>query len=351
MVESMNRPVELESHIAALLSIAGRKARIESIETLTAGGNNRSYRVVTSDNVYVAKQYFSHVGDSRDRLGSEFTFLKYAEHAAPGCAPVALAEDRETGMALYQFVSGRSLRPGEVKLEHVNAAASFFCALNAATYRSVARVPVASEACFSIEEHLSLVEVRLERLQSLEQRVPEDRDARDLLEAIVSCWQDIKVAVHAGALVAGLNITEPLGPLQRCISPSDFGFHNALLQYDGQLRFLDFEYAGWDDPAKMTGDFFSQLAVPVPQEYFDHFAETCLAVFPQHEALMARADLLRPVYQIKWCCIALNVFLPVSLARRKFANPGLDERTLKRHRLVKVKPLLQSILLNDHGLH
>ena len=38
-------------------------------------------------------------------------------------------------------------------------------------------------------------------------------------------------------------------------SPSDFGFHNTILEDDGDLKFLDFEYFGRDDPAKLMADF------------------------------------------------------------------------------------------------
>ena len=47
---------------------------------------------------------------------------------------------------------------------------------------------------------------------------------------------------------------------------------NALLAAsDKKLRFLDFEYAGWDDPAKLIGDFFCQPAIPAPHSEFERF--------------------------------------------------------------------------------
>ena len=39
------------------------------------------------------------------------------------------------------------------------------------------------------------------------------------------------------------------------LSPSDFGFHNAILKESGDLVFLDFEYFGRDDPVKLMADF------------------------------------------------------------------------------------------------
>ena len=46
---------------------------------------------------------------------------------------------------------------------------------------------------------------------------------------------------------------------ERTLSPSDFGFHNALKRSDGRIVFLDFEYFGWDDPAKMTAEELARV--------------------------------------------------------------------------------------------
>ena len=65
---------------------------------------------------------------------------------------------------------------------------------------------------------------------------------------------------------------------KRCLSPSDFGFHNSILDDNGRYYFLDFEYSGWDDPAKMVSDFFLQPAVSVSFEYFDDFGFAPFAI-------------------------------------------------------------------------
>ena len=63
------------------------------------------------------------------------------------------------------------------------------------------------------------------------------------------------------------DMDHPLDTQESVLSPSDFGFHNALLGPDGKLCFIDFEYAGWDDPAKLICDFFCQPQTPVPQAH------------------------------------------------------------------------------------
>ena len=63
---------------------------------------------------------------------------------------------------------------------------------------------------------------------------------------------------------------------EKSLSPSDFGFHNMLIDKNGRLRFIDFEYAGWDDPAKIICDFFCQPKFPVPMNWMDSFIEEAL---------------------------------------------------------------------------
>jgi len=98
-------------------------------------------------------------------------------------------------------------------------------------------------------------------------------------------------------------------------------------------------------------DRLAQLAVPVPANLFEYFVQACVTPFVHPAELIKRAELLRPLYRVKWCCIALNVFLPVHIARRKFADPYLDETVLKRAQLAKAYTLYQSLEASTHGLH
>jgi len=130
---------------------------------------------------------------------------------------------------------------------------------------------------------------------------------------------------------------------ERCLSPSDFGFHNALLRPDGSVCFIDFEYAGWDDPAKTVGDFFSHPGVAVSHEQFEPFLARALAPFDNAEQMAARVRLLEPISQMKWCCIILNEFLPAAARRRNFANPVSDAIALKQRQLDKATQLFESL--------
>jgi hypothetical protein len=330
---------ELELPLEHLLSKSGINAEIIACTPITRGGNNRIFRLTTTVGALVAKYYFRHSSDQRDRLASEYAFLHYAAQAAPAYVPRPFGCDREEGLALFEFIEGTPI--DNVGDDEVRQAIRFFCALNRVEFKTPAcpSLPMASEACFSLAKHWSLIESRLQRL--LTETAPEnaiDQAALAFLKELYAFWQSLKVRVKNLAEAQGQWL-RPLKPEHRCISPSDFGFHNALKTAEGSLRFIDFEYAGLDDPAKMVGDFFAQLAVPVPAEFFEKFVRQCLQDFPEADLLIARARWLRPVYKIKWCCIALNVFLPEALARRKFANPELDEATVKQTQLAKAEQI------------
>jgi hypothetical protein len=348
----MNISLDPLARCAALLAAADIEATAQSLVPCHASGNNRTYRLETSAGAFAIKEYFRHEGDPRDRLATEFGFLQYAAKVAPGMAPAPLAIDSACGLALYEFIEGHSYKQVEITWTQVGSAVSFFNALNNPGAKEYARqLPPASEACFSINEHLNLVDSRLDRLRAIEVSSDEDHAAQTLIEQIYNLWLALNDQVLAAYRHAGHDPAALLETAQRCVSPSDFGFHNALSGPDGTPRFLDFEYAGWDDHAKMTGDFFAQLEVPVPLEFFARFVRATTEPFSRPDELVERSYLLRPVCQIKWCCIALNVFLSVNLSRRKFANPALDEAALKQAQLAKATRLFQSILSSDHGLH
>ena len=336
--------VAFETRIAALLARAGISGGALSIGICSQGANNRIHRVQTANGVFAVKEYFRHADDPRDRLAAETAFLTYANDASPGTAPRLLASDGPSGLALLEFIPGRPIASGSVGAAQVDSAIAFFRDLNAPASRSAAQLPVAAEATFSIGEQLALIESRITQLLAVAPRSAADAASLDLARRLSALWAQL-----AGG-IRGRVRREPLddGADYRCVSPSDFGFHNALVTDAGRVRFIDFEYAGWDDFAKTAGDFFAQVAVPVPIEHFEHFVRQCSEVLPAPAVAARRAILMRPAYQVKWCCIALNVFLPVHLARRRFANPELDEDALKLAQVAKAERIMAGIAQDAH---
>ena len=312
------------------------------IERIPGGGNNRLYRIATPDGRFALKHYFHHPEQPRDRLGSEFVFLAHAWDGGVRCIPRPFGKDEDRGAGLYGFVPGRQVAAAEVGRTDVLQALDFLAAVNAPRAGARALGP-ASEACFSVEAHIQMLEGRIGRLLAMEVRDDLDAEAARLVrQELEPAWRQLRASIQSR-----LRSEAPppwalsFGAANRVISPSDFGFHNALRGEDGRLAFLDFEYAGWDDPAKLVCDFFFQMAVPAPRRCFDEFARGVAALVPDGAGTLARVELLRPLFGLKWCCIVLNHFTRIDLARRAFAASDAPNR--KAGQLEKARRLLDGI--------
>ncbi|HYS85746.1 MAG TPA: phosphotransferase [Bradyrhizobium sp.] len=334
----------LMPRIALLLEAAGVAPEGFRARPCAAGGNNRVFRVDVGGRALVAKCYFRDPWDSRDRLNAEFSFLEYARKAGIDCVPEPIALDDDAGIGLYEFIDGDKLSPGAVAPEHIEQAREFFVRLNEPARRVLAgSLTGASESCFSISDHLALVQGRIDRLSTIPTTSKLDREAAAFAAELRTRWAGVRARVSSELERKGLEQRSVLSPEDRCISPSDFGFHNAIVSPSGKLVFIDFEYSGWDDPAKAVSDFFSQPAIPVQFDHFDSFLASALTYSPDADMLAVRTRLLLPVFQLKWCCIVMNDFLPALVQRRRFADPARDETRRKHVQLEKARRLLQLI--------
>jgi len=338
------RPPQVEPPkpaVSDLLTAAGLEGDFV-LDPLPGGANNRVFRVEVGGRSALLKLYFRHPADPRDRLRAEFCFIRFAWDRGVRVVPEPLACDPANQLALYELVQGRQPRQEDVTPRQLTAALSFIGDLNRhKMHADAADLPMASEACLSIRQHLECVGRRLDGLSRLEPSTDIDRDAsRFVRDELTPAWNAVAGAVRRRAESQKLTLDGRLSRAEQCLSPSDFGFHNALVRPDGETCFLDFEYAGWDDPAKLVCDFFSQVQVPVPMEHFDGFLDSIVAGLPHSQEHRSRSRLLLPVYRLKWCCILLNEFLPTAARRRCFSRPGGDWPGRKAEQLHKARRAL-----------
>lgn len=332
---------------AQLLNQAGFAGNF-ALAPLAGGANNRVIRLRLNGKYFLLKMYFRHARDPRDRLNAEYAFLRFAWNHGIHCVPRPYAVSHENRAALYEFIKGRRIRAADVSAAVVRQASMFFQRLNARRASpDAAGLPPASESCFSIEEHIHCVTRRMQRLKRMNGLGPGEHRAMEFIHTrLAPAWQSVSKDIGARLQRLPAVCSRPMRPGARRISPSDFGFHNALLTPTGKIRFIDFEYAGWDDPAKTVCDFFCQVAVPVPWSHMPDFTTALLADQSQREQkyIQAGIRLLLPLYQIKWCCILLNDFLPTDSLRRQFAQ-GMEYRhDRKAVQLKKAEVLLDRLV-------
>jgi len=287
---------------------------------LGGGANNRVLHLKKDGQEYTLKQY-SRTGE-RDRYTSEKVFYGWAAEAGSRQIPRPIAWEDGTQSGLFSYVAGKAT-PSRARENDVLQAAEFIVALN--QKRETANrlpIPEAADTGDWPTQH-ARIQARVERLQNLSSRTPLRRELENFLAGeFLPAWEKVSNEFQT-ILSHEPELAKPL-PKEMCIlSPSDFGFHNALSGGDGRLTFFDFEYAGWDDPAKTASDFLRQPRHTVPEQYWQGFLQAVSQLTPEPEQFLLRTRYLLPLHNFKWCCIFLNDFLPEHSPRR-YAAFGKD---------------------------
>ena len=321
-----------------LLKSAGWPQAIQ-IQEFAGGRNNRVFRVETGQGDCLLKLYFRDPSDSRDRLGHEYGFLEACRGVGIDALPKPLAKDSENASALYEFVKGN--RVEAVGSTEILLAAQFIEKINQHRENKMFRaLPNAAEACFYLKEHVGSVDRRIDRLGQMESDSNLDSEARFWVEKeLIPSWKRIRDEIGRGK-----ETERDLDQDMRILSPSDFGFHNSLRKEDGSLVFLDFEYAGWDDPAKLVCDLANQPDRPLSLLEAEPFSSSLAGWLGATNFWHSRFRTLAPLYQIKWACIVLNDFLPFGRNRRKFQETQEPEASRKHHQLNKAQGMLSRVM-------
>jgi thiamine kinase-like enzyme len=338
--------IEVIREIAALLI----KGDLISLEPIEGGRNSQIYRLIGSDSqTYALKAYFRHPSDNCDRLRTEFSSLCFLWENGIRNIPQPIAVDWEQGCALYEYIEGQRVMIEEITDTEVDVAIRFLVNLKELKDRARSyNLPSAAEACFSVKAIVENIQQRLGLLigQSTSEESYKDlneflnHDLMPRLKEIV-CWSQTSLRR------AHMSFDLDIDPTERTLSPSDFGFHNALKRSNGQLVFLDFEYFGWDDPAKMVADILLHPGMNLREGLKQRFAHGILQRFSDYPYLAKRVEIVYPLFGLKWCLILLNEFLPQHLLRRRFASAnGLKRHILQTEQLAKAKRLLQMVSEN-----
>jgi hypothetical protein len=299
---------------------------VTGVARRAGGANSEVWEVATAGGArYLVKRYPPADPGEADRLATEFAALAFmARHGALPVPEVvcALPEER---VGVFGLIEGRPLAAADIGEEEVRQAAAFLRRLHELRGAAGAsELPAAKEACFSIAAHEALVRARVERLR----RGSGDAALREFLERDLAPHLE-RVSAWVGAAAAtGLDPRAELAAGARTLSPSDFGFHNALRRPDGSLVFIDFEYFGWDDPAKTVADFLLQPAVPVPERLRRPCGRELLGVYRPAADPGRRLSPVYALLAIKWCLIVLNPYLRAAAGAATCAQRLARARTL-----------------------
>jgi len=328
-----------------LFLLLGR--RVVSIERIGNGGNSRLYHVVCDDSSeYAAKAYSGATRDGLDRMEVELSSLRFLRKNGALNISEPVTVDKVNSMAIFSFIHGEPVDGANVTFSDIDQAVDFLTVLKSLCQRDGSRsLPDASEARFFIDSVADNLERRISRLAGISENNGVHRqmhafvvdELNPALDKILS-WTRLK------SVERGISMMAELPHNERTLSPSDFGFHNALRRDDGKLYFLDFEYFGWDDPAKTAVDFLLHPAMSLNDNLKLRFIERITSLFNE-ESFAKRVEIVYPLFGLKWCAILLNEFLPENPGRpgQEMDEPLCADEILTRQ-LAKSRDMLRRVM-------
>lgn len=314
-----------------------------SSATLVAGGrNNRIFRLIGTGGTAALKFYPLQREDPRDRLNREYAALSFLHRHGVADVPRPLARDDNRRCAVYEWIEGEP--PGPATATDVDALAEFFIALQELRRSDGAdQLAAASASCLSLERAVIQLQQRIRRLGAA---VSAGSRAYPFVnKRLVPEAARLIRHVRERATGVGLDFSAQLPRVKQTLSPSDFGLHNALRRPTGQLAFLDFEYFGWDDPAKAVADVMFHPGSSFPSRLAERYRSRLEAVLsPADPEFSLRLELMRPLIGLMWCVMLLNELLPERWARRALAGMEEPRAVAEARQLEKARSLFARIV-------
>ena len=294
---------------------------------------------------FAGKFYPDPTFDDRDRLAKETKAYKFLHSNAFKSVPKNIWSDNNLNFGLFEWVDGTEIN--EITNSNVINATAFVESLaELSKHTSKKEFQLASAACLSGQ----MIE---EQIQNRYTIIREFSDSKsDILRFLENDFLDTfeQILSESKKNWPGRFETD-LSDDYQLLSPSDFGFHNALLTKDG-LKFIDFEYFGWDDPVKLTCDFLLHPGMILKVQQKNLWLNKMKNVFIGDNTFHRRLSASYSLYGLCWCLIMLNVFITDSHGKKITA--GVEKNDLEHKQakhLERSKKLLEHVnKVSKYGL-
>lgn len=289
-------------YAAALLDGA-----VQNIVKLEGRGNSAIFRVQTSLGEVSLKRYPHSLSPTgvcyESRLGSEINACEFLEKNKFENIRHLKAYSTELNVAVFDWIEGQDIK--SISNSDILMASQFVASLYSLSKNKTAQsLKNAKEACFSTSDIITQITNRekllaataLENLELRDFFLTEYYPLRNVIFEFVKknkLWDDREVV---------------LGRDFQTLSPSDFGFHNAIKGLDDNIYWLDFEYFGWDDPVKLVSDFIWHPAMSLTEDQKNIWLKQAFQIFGHIKFFEDRLKMHHLIFGLRWILIILNPF-------------------------------------------
>lgn len=274
------------------------KKSVQKIERVNGGGNSKVFKVTCNDAVYAMKIYpEKQGGDWRNRQQTEERACNFLSSQKIQ-APKIIASDTRFNVSVFEWIDGEKINIPTG--EDLKRALKFLSDINIKKNQAKNYIKEATEACFSPKQLIEQIEERLQRLLSM---ANQDLN-RYLNENFFHIYEIAMKSMFLG--ISKTEIDLQLDEQFRTLSPSDFGFHNAIRSNKYEVSFIDFEYFGFDDPAKLICDFLWHPGMNLNEKMKKEWVCGTLKIYNNDQRLIRRVKFLWAMYGVRWILIILK---------------------------------------------
>ncbi len=282
-------------------------------------GNSGVAKVILRDGQQVALKIYSVLG-THNRYRSEQDSLTRLTGLGEARTPRALGGSDKLAIGFTTWLDGKSIsNPDPKDLQQVlDFASRLHRWRNEDCFREFHFASAAGLSGGNLERQ---IRIRRDLLRRDEQLHPK------LLRFLENDFSKVLDEVLFWARNA-FDFDLPLSPDEMTLSPSDFGFHNCIKDRKGDIYFLDFEYFGFDDPAKLVGDFLLHPGMNLLDDMQKQWVKRCREIYGFEG--INRLGHIWGLLGLIWCLILLNEFRSDHRARRDTSGRSLDATSHER---------------------
>ena len=250
------------------------------------------------NNFYILKEYPNNQSTNISRLKNEVQALQILD--VTGKVPKTINYDYNMNIAILEYIEGSQVN--KVTDKNIFDTLVFVEDLFNLSRLDNFKSSLANEACLNANELTNQIEQRFLKLQQIE-----NKSLQNTLKKLYELY--LLLSQRAYDLWPKNNIDKNLNKKLLTFNPSDFGFHNTILKNNKELKFIDFEYFGLDDPVKLISDFLWHPGMQLSEVQKEIFTKNALNIFDKDKFIMKRLNSSFCLYGIRWALIILNDFL------------------------------------------
>ena len=271
---------------------------------IKGGRNNKVILLKQKKFKIILKKFKNQHSTKYSRFLTEKIFLEFLKRKKIKNIPKVIFENKEKKIICFRYIDGKQIF--KVNKEHLNRCLKFLIKININTTYKNFNFQLASDRCLSLDDHIKTCEIRILRLIKKFQNRKNNKSKKIqefLKNKIFKSFK--KVILEVNNKYSKSEKKKKLRKKHLILSPSDFGFHN-IISKKNNLFFIDFEYAGWDDPIKLLCDFFLNPDYLISRNDKKYFLEKFMYYFKNKMINFKDFEIIYKLHFLKWVCVIIS---------------------------------------------